>query len=89
MGDEVIQVYCTFPDLEITSPNKTLIAFNRVEMSGGDSKEIEIRIPLSKLQLWNSENQRYQVYPGKYQIQIGGSSEDVRLGKEILVKNVN
>jgi beta-glucosidase len=85
-GDEVIQVYGKKIDPVFFRPVKTLIGFQRVNISKGESKEVVISLDISKLSYWDVESQQYTVEPGKYEVQIGASSSDIRLRTEINIR---
>ena len=84
-GEEVVQIYIREVDAKEGRPGKSLIDFKRVPLASGASKMIDIQLPVSRFVRWNAYDKVYGTNAGKYLIQIGASSEDIRMEKEILV----
>jgi beta-glucosidase len=80
-GTEIVQLYIVPKDL----PEKTiqLKGFKRVELNAGEKQEIRIR--LSPQQLAHYSDGEWLIEPGKYEILIGASSQDIRLRTEIVL----
>jgi beta-glucosidase len=80
-GTEITQLYIVPKDL----PEKTiqLKGFKRVELNAGEKQEIHIR--LSPQQLAHYSDGKWLIEPGKYEILIGASSQDIRLRTEIVL----
>jgi beta-glucosidase len=85
-GDEVAQVYITYPPLD-RMPRKELKAFRRVHILNGGEKTVEFHIPLAELQKWDLQQRKWVLYPGEYSIQVGASSEDARLVTALKIKS--
>jgi beta-glucosidase len=85
-GEEVMQIYIREKLTEKDSPQKSLVDFKRVFLRGGATKTVKFQIPVRRLARWDTENKAYRTVPGKYLIQVGASSEDIRLQQEIAVK---
>ena len=85
-GEEVVQIYIQELEPERDSPQKTLVEFERVFLEENASMHVKIDIPVSRFARWNTEEKAYRTNPGKYLIQVGASSEDIRLEQEITVK---
>ena len=85
-GDEVVQVYIKNLNSEFQMPIKQLRSFERISLNKKDEKIIEFEfIPIKDLRYYNSTKQKYMVEKGSFEIQIGSSSEDIRLKKIIYV----
>jgi beta-glucosidase len=82
-GDEVVQIYATKEVSKIAHPIKSLIGFKRLSLKTDISSEVIIKIPLSSLTYWDVKEKKYKVEKGNYRIEVGTSSDDIRLGKEI------
>ena len=79
-GDEVVQVYIKDLTSKLVMPIKQLREFKRMAIKSGEKKLVEFEfIPLEDLRYYNSSNQKYEVEDGKFEIQIGSSSKDIRL----------
>jgi beta-glucosidase len=85
-GDEVVQVYIKDLNSEFQMPIKQLRNFERISLNKKDEKIIEFEfIPIKDLTYYNSTKQKYMVEKGSFEIQVGSSSEDIRLKKIIYV----
>lgn len=75
-GEEVAQLYLRWDD---DMPYK-LRTFNRVAIPAGESRKIELRLPLSDAGDWRADNMDFRVPTGSdIEIAIGSSSADLRL----------
>ena len=84
-GDEVVQAYISYPDME-RMPVKELKAFKRVRVKQGDKEVVQLEIPVAELQKWDLSQHAWKVYKGTYKINIGKSSADYVLTKELRIK---
>ena len=82
-GDEVVQIYASKEVSKITHPIKSLIGFKRLSLKTDISTEVVIKIPLSSLTYWDIKEKKYKIEKGNYRIEVGTSSDDIRLKKEI------
>lgn len=85
-GDEVVQVYARKIDPQFWRPIKQLVGFERISLKPQQEKVISIEIDKKQLQYWDVDNQEYRIEEGEYELQIGGSSKDVRLTQSIIFK---
>ncbi|MDE5981658.1 MAG: glycoside hydrolase family 3 C-terminal domain-containing protein, partial [Duncaniella sp.] len=85
-GDEVAQVYVTYPETGVQMPIKQLRGFQRVSIPRGKSTEVSINIPKKDLRYWNEEFGRFVTPKGSYNIMVGASSSDIRLTKDFQLK---
>ncbi len=86
-GEEVVQVYISELDAERGSPMKSLVDFKRVSLKEVDSQRVEIQLPATRFARWNTRDKIYSTNTGRYLVQVGSSSEDIRLEKEILIRH--
>jgi beta-glucosidase len=85
-GDEVVQVYIKDLESKLKMPIKQLRSFKRVSLNKGDEKTIEFELnPMNDLRYYDPIKQRYLVDKGSFEIQVGSSSQDIRLKKIIYV----
>ncbi len=84
-GEQVVQVYARKLDPQIKQPIRTLIGFKRVFVEKGKEKAVQIALDLKQLRYWDVENKNYALEEGQYMIEIGFSSEDIRVQKEITI----
>ena len=69
-GDEVVQVYLTFPKLP-GAPNRALRGFTRVHIPAGKTQHVRIALQPRDLS-YVSQDARILVSPGSYSLSIGG-----------------
>jgi beta-glucosidase len=86
-GDEVIQAYVSFPQIE-RMPLKELKAFRRVAVNPGQSHTIQFAIPVAELKKWDLKTSSWKLYLGEYSITVGSHSADARLIKTFSIKAV-
>ncbi len=77
-GDEVAQLYVHDAEADVTRPVKELAGFKRVRLAPGETCEIAITLNVSQLAFLNRKGDLV-VEPGKIEVMVGGSSEDIRL----------
>jgi beta-glucosidase len=85
-SDEVPQIYLGAP-AEIPSgvqfPVRALVAFDRIHLAPGESKEVTLHVEPRQLQYWSTKDQKWTTPSGKRTISIGASSRDLRLHQDI------
>jgi beta-glucosidase len=84
-GDEVVQAYITYPDME-RMPVKELKAFARVHTVKGQEATVQLEIPAAELQKWDLQQHTWKLYKGVYKINIGGSSDSFALSQDFRIK---
>lgn len=83
-GAEVVQVYINDPISTATRPIKELKAFKKVFVRKGETERVEIKIPMSDLGYYNICLHKWVTEPGKYNILIGSSSQDIRAALSVV-----
>ncbi len=78
-GDEVVQVYVSYPDSKVERPVKALKGFVRTFIEKGAQKKIEIRINLNDLRYWDEDQRQMVLEKGMVKLLVGASSKDIRL----------
>ena len=79
-GDEVVQLYIKDVKSETWMPIKQLRKFERIKLKKNKNKTITFKLNVKEdLRHYNSMLSKYMVEPGDFEIQIGASSEDIRL----------
>ncbi len=84
-GDEVVQLYVRALHSKNLTQRKVLKAFRRVHLKAGDSRRLKFSVPISRLAYYNMVEKAFAVEPGRYELQIGASSEDIRQTAEFEV----
>ena len=77
-GDEVVHLYFHQETSSVTTYELNLCGFERVALQPGETKTVIFKLPASELELINRAGKRV-VEPGKFQVMLGASSEDIRL----------
>ena len=72
-GTEVAQVYVRDLVGSLTRPVKELKHFERVSLAPGESRSIEVYIPVSELAFFGLDG-TYKVEPGEFQLWVAGDS---------------
>ncbi|ARV16546.1 glycoside hydrolase family 3 protein [Polaribacter sp. SA4-12] len=86
-GDEVVQLYVKDLKSDKWMPMKQLRKFERIALKKGEAKTLEFVLdPIEDMRYYDAMLQKYMVESGEFEIQIGGSSEDIRLKQIINVK---
>ena len=74
----MVQLYIRDVVASVTRPVKELKGFKRITLKPGEKRTVSFTIDSDYLSFLNREMKRV-VEPGKFQIMIGSSSEDIRL----------
>lgn len=82
-GEEVVQLYASYPDSKVERPARQLRAFARVFLAAGETKEVVLDIPKEDLGYWNEEENAFVLEPGVVKLGVGASSADIRLEGEV------
>lgn len=85
-GDEVVQLYASFPETSAKRPEKALKGFQRVTLEPGESKKVEIPVKLDDLAYWDIEKDQFVIEPGIVKIFAGNSSVDVQLKDKFVIE---
>ncbi len=85
-GDEVAQVYVHCVDGAIKVPINQLKRFQRISLEPGKSKRLMFKIPVSELSFYDIETNDFKTEPGRWEIQVGSSSKDIRLKRMITIE---
>lgn len=84
-GDEVAQLYIRHLHSTVRRPKMELKGFKRVHLEAGQTKSIELPLPVRSLQYWNEYLDRFEVEKDRVKVMVGGSSSDIALQKTISV----
>jgi beta-glucosidase len=82
-GDEVVQLYASFPNSKVVRPDRELRGFRRVTIMPGETVTVDIPLKAETLAYWNSGNHAFEVEAGKVKIMLGSSSHNIRTEKTI------
>jgi beta-glucosidase len=84
-GDEVVQLYLKDEVSSVTTYEFDLRGFERVKLAPGETKTVNFTLHPDDLALLD-KNMNWTVEPGKFQVMIGSSSEDIRLKQEFVIE---
>ena len=77
-GTEIVQMYVRDIHASMTRPVKELQGFARVTLQPGEQKEISFTLYPSQMAFLDEE-MRWKIEKGEFEVQVGSSSEDIRL----------
>lgn len=80
-GDDVVQLYLKQEISSVTTYEYDLRGFERVYLNPGETKTITFTLHPDDLAILD-KSMNWTVEPGKFQVMIGSSSEDIKLKKE-------
>ena len=81
-GDEVVQLYVSDPVASTARPERQLRGFSRVHVKAGESVRVTIPLDRDAFALINADMEDV-VEKGIFKIQVGASSADIKLEKEL------
>lgn len=85
-GEEVVQLYVKDVESDTWMPVKQLRKFERVALKSGEKKTVKFTLDVSEdFHYYNAMDQEYTVDLGEFEIQVGASSEDIRVKASITV----
>ena len=84
-GDEVAQIYFRHVNSAVPQPKLALCGFTRVHLAKGESRSVTLDVPAERFRYWDTTQKQYVVEPGKYELLIGGASDDIRLRTQIKI----
>ena len=86
IGDEVPQLYVRRVSAGAGEPIKQLKDFKRVSITSGKAVKVNLQLKISELEYFDEQKGKWLIYPGEYEIMIGGSSEDKKLVHRLTIK---
>ena len=70
-GDEVVQIYLSYPNAKSKAPKRALKGFRRIHLPAGESQTVNLKIKAEDLALVNQQGDR-EILPGDIQVHVGG-----------------
>lgn len=74
-GTTVVQLYVRDEVASVTRPVRELKGFQRVALGPGETRTVDLRVPVSGLAFWGP-NRRFVVEPGSFQVFVGPNSAE-------------
>lgn len=75
-GDEVVQLYVSAIDSSVERAPQELKAFARVSLQPGETKRVELVVPVLQLAYYNEEQDNFVVELIDYEVTVGAHSAD-------------
>ena len=85
-GAEVVQLYVHDGHSHIDRPLRELKGFQRVELKPGESKTVDFKLDRAAFSYWSPDKKDWMAEPGRFEIQAGASSRDIRLRAPLELK---
>jgi len=86
-GAEVAEIYVRPLHPSVYRPVHELKYFKRITVNKSESGKIDFKLNADAFSYYDAKRGRWQLDPGKYEIQIGSSSRDIRLKAIVKVLN--
>jgi len=86
-GDEVVQLYVKDIESSVIQPEKELREFNRISIAAGETKTVQLHLSYDDFTFWNENTGDFDIEEGEFEIQVGASSQDIRLSERIEIMN--
>jgi beta-glucosidase len=85
-GREVVQLYLEGQDDDPSRPIRVLAAFVEVVCGPGEQAEARLTVPARLFARFDEERDGWVWLPGTYALRAGGSSRDLRLNTEVVLR---
>jgi beta-glucosidase len=85
-GAEVAQVYVKAMHSSVDMPEKELKGFTRVFLRAGERKRVSLSLDSDAFSYYNTDQKKFVVDKGDYQIIVGASSRDLKLKGNVTVR---
>jgi beta-glucosidase len=81
-GSDVVQVYVAAP-ATAGEPPRQLKGFQKVTLRPGQTRHLTFQLDRRAFSVWNSADQRWDVVAGQHRIEVGDSSRDLPLARNV------
>jgi beta-glucosidase len=78
-GKEVVQVYVADLESTVPRPPRELKGFAVVRLAPGEAIELGLALEDRDLAYWDVNHHSWRMEPGRFEVQVGRSSRDIRL----------
>ena len=82
---EMVPVFVGYPSID-EMPIEELKQFRKVNIPAGKTRIVHFSVPVDELSKWDESAQLWRVYPGNYEIYVGGDAKNHRLSFPIKIK---
>ena len=83
-GKEVVQVYVAPKERQGDRPAHELRAFEKVELMPGEEKTVKLLLTAEAFSVYDEKQHAFAEKTGSYEIEVGSSSRDIRLRREVI-----
>jgi len=83
---EVLQCYLEPPGRAVERPRRSLVTFRRVELAAGDSRQVELTVPLRRLAWFDPAQDGFVLEGGRHRLVLARHSEDQGQACELLLR---
>ncbi|MDP4270248.1 MAG: glycoside hydrolase family 3 C-terminal domain-containing protein [Bacteroidota bacterium] len=80
-GGEVVQVYAGFENAKVDRPVKALKGFEKIYLNPGESRMVQVEVPVKELAYWDVDSKSLKVEKINYTLYVGSSSKTEDLQK--------
>ena len=88
-GEEVVQLYVSAIDSAVERAPKELKGFTRIALQPGETKRVQIDVPVSRLAYYDESEADFVVEPLEYELLVGAHSLDPHaLGTRFVVRDL-
>ncbi len=85
-GMEIVQLYVADPVSALPRPPKELKGFVKVALRPGQAKTVTFALDERALAYYDPHRKEWVAEPGEFEVQVGGSSRDIRLKSKFLLE---
>lgn len=78
-GEEIVQLYIGFKNSSVDRPVKLLRAFDKVSLTPGETKTVELDVAIEDLAWYNPELKEWKIEAMEYELYVGPSSSESTL----------
>ncbi|HEX7061318.1 MAG TPA: glycoside hydrolase family 3 C-terminal domain-containing protein [Woeseiaceae bacterium] len=82
-GEEVVQLYVSYPESAVARPIRDLRGFRRIALQPHETKTVAMKLHADDLRYWNPHENRWVLENRPVKIEVGASSADIRLAKTV------
>ncbi len=86
-GKEVVQLYVSDKHSSVDRPVRELKGYEKVALEAGESKKVFFKLNKTAFAYFNTTEHDWVVEDGRYDIEIGSSSRDIRQSAYIFINN--
>lgn len=86
-GKEVVQLYVADEVSSVPRPVRELKKFAKIFLKPGESKEVKFSLSFRDFAFWSTKLNKWYVETGSFSIEVGASSEDIKLTQKVHVES--